>query len=86
MLTYKTKKKEQWGFVMNTEIWNPCYRWQLQTSITSVSNLFPFVVVDFFFILLHSIEEILAPYNKELQMITVFYLFKQIFFHFNLFS
>lgn len=48
MLTYKTKKEEQWGFVMNTEIWNQCYGWQLQACVTSVSNLFPFVVVDFF--------------------------------------
>ena len=24
MLTSKTKKKEQWGFVMNAEIWNQC--------------------------------------------------------------
>lgn len=44
MLTYEIKKKEQWGFVMNTEIWNQCYGWQLQSSLTSVSNLFPFVV------------------------------------------
>lgn len=60
MLTSKTKKKEQWGFVMNTEIWNQCYRWQLQASLSSVSNLSPFVGSSFFNIVARY-WEILVP-------------------------
>lgn len=43
MLTYTAKKKEQWGFVMDKEIRNEGYRWQLPAPLTSVSSLFPFV-------------------------------------------